>query len=146
MMGLQQLQDNWQPVMTINTYAPLSLIEQHAAQEGLAEDAQVINIVDGRVNHTQTTRLIYRLSKQSMVMATKDCAKLLAPRLRVNAIALGAILPPPGADDLYLARLAKSIPLRRTGDLDHVKRALNYLVEQPFVTGQIITLDGGEFL
>ncbi|MEE4243845.1 MAG: SDR family oxidoreductase [Kangiellaceae bacterium] len=143
---LSQLDENWQPVMTINTHAPLSLIQQFAEQEFLADDAQVINIVDGRLNHTQTDRLVYRLSKQSLITATKDCAKLLAPAIRVNGIALGAILPPPGADDLYLARLAKSIPLRRTGDVEHVQRALTYLLSQSFVTGQIITLDGGEFL
>ena len=77
---------------------------------------------------------------------TEDLAIALAPKVRVNAIALGAILPPPGKGDAHLKRLSQHIPLRKTGDLQQVKAALGYLLQQSFVTGEILHLDGGEFL
>jgi len=71
----------------------------------------------------------------------------LAPRITVNAVALGAILPPPGADDAYLQRIAdERIPLRRAGSADIVAQNVLHLLRQDFLTGVTIPLDGGEFL
>jgi len=77
---------------------------------------------------------------------TKGLALALAPNIRVNAIAPGAILPPPGKGDSYLEQLGKHIPLRRHGSPDDVAAALLYLVTARFVTGQILFVDGGEHL
>ncbi|WMS85577.1 SDR family oxidoreductase [Pleionea litopenaei] len=139
-----QLSEHWDSVMNLNARAPILLAE--AVFKRCASLQQVINIVDARVYRNQTQRLSYRWSKLVLAQATKDLALVMAPKVRVNAVALGAILPPPGADETYLSRLEKSIPLQQTGDTDAVARAVRYLVQQPFVTGQVLSLDGGEFL
>lgn len=143
--SLLTLDQNWSRVMTINAESPVRLVQQ-LVQQNVEQDLQVVNVVDARLNHAQADRLVYRWSKSLLQQATLDLAKTLAPKIRVNAIALGAILPPPGKGDDHLQRLSQQIPLNRTGDLEQVKQALKYLVQQSFVTGEVLRLDGGEFL
>ncbi len=143
--SFDSLHQNWSKVMTINAEAPVRLIQQ-LVQQNKTDTLQVINIVDARLSHAQSDRLVYRWSKSLLQQATLDLAKTLAPNVRVNAIALGAILPPPGKGEEHLTRLAQQIPLKQTGNVAEVKQALKYLVQQSFVTGEILRLDGGEFL
>jgi glucose 1-dehydrogenase len=78
---------------------------------------------------------------------TEMLAHELAPRITVNAVALGAILPPPGADLSYLEKLAQSqVPLKRTGRAEIVAENVLHLLRQDFLTGVIIPIDGGQFL
>ena len=71
----------------------------------------------------------------------------VCPRIRVNAVALGAILPPPGRDEAYLQKMAQEqVPLRRSGDSGVVTRAVLHLLQEDFVTGAVVKLDGGQFL
>jgi glucose 1-dehydrogenase len=142
---LFSLEQHWPSVMSINAKTPISLIHQ-LVQQSLASPLHVVNVIDARLEQAQSQHLVYRWSKAVLKQATLDLAKTLAPQVRVNAIALGAILPPPGKGEDHLQRLAQQIPLQRTGDLEQVKQALAYLVRQPFVTGEILRLDGGEFL
>ena len=70
-----------------------------------------------------------------------------APHIRVNGIAPGLILPPPGKDEAYLERSAlKRVPLRRHGQVEDVLGALEFLVKNEFITGQVLYVDGGEHL
>ncbi|PWK53932.1 SDR family oxidoreductase [Pleionea mediterranea] len=156
--SLADFNNNWSSVMGINSYAPIELMRQFSEQfdgsdknsetstEKHHVDKQIINIIDARVRHNQQDRLVYRWSKTLLQQATKDLALSLAPNIRVNGIAPGAILPPPGKSDDHLKRLESRIPLQSTGELLHITRALTYLIEQPFVTGEILSVDGGEFL
>lgn len=143
--NLLSLDRNWSRVMTINAESPIRLVQQLVQQKG-EQELQVVNVVDARLNHAQADRLVYRWSKSLLQQATLDLAKTLAPKVRVNAIALGAILPPPGKGADHLQRLSQQIPLNCTGDLEQVKQALKYLVQQSFITGEVLRLDGGEFL
>ena len=68
------------------------------------------------------------------------------PHFRVNGIAPGLILPPEGKDQSYLDKKASQIPLKMTGDTDQIQNAVRYLVKNPFLTGQILYIDGGEHL
>jgi NAD(P)-dependent dehydrogenase (short-subunit alcohol dehydrogenase family) len=77
---------------------------------------------------------------------TRMAARELGPDIRVNGVCPGLILEPPGADAGYLERLASHIPLRRRGGVEDVVSAVLYLVEQEFVTGEILFVDGGEKL
>ncbi len=71
----------------------------------------------------------------------------LAPRITVNAVALGAILPPPGADTSYLEKLAQAqVPLQRPGSPEIAAQNVLHLLRQDFLTGVIIPIDGGQFL
>ncbi|MEQ9359527.1 SDR family oxidoreductase [Coleofasciculus chthonoplastes] len=143
---LQQFDQVWSSLMNINAYAPLSLIQQFAAQTNHTCEGLVVNIIDARLSRAQSEHFTYRLSKAVLKQATLDLAVSLAPKIRVNAIALGAILPPSEKGNDYLERLKQSIPLKQTGKLSQVQLALSYLIEQSFVTGDVLTLDGGEFL
>jgi pteridine reductase len=77
---------------------------------------------------------------------TQSLALGLAPNIQVNAIAPGAILPPPDKDQAYLDGLAKAIPARRVGSPAEVAKALCFLLESDFVTGELVFVTGGEHL
>jgi pteridine reductase len=69
-----------------------------------------------------------------------------APRITVNGVAPGLILPPAGKDESYMDNLARTIPLKRHGEPDDVADAVLYLLKRDFVTGQVIFVDGGRHL
>ena len=77
---------------------------------------------------------------------TKMLALELAPHIQVNAIAPGAILPPPGANEDYEKTLIDRVPLRRMGNPDDITAAVLYLLRSQFVTGEVLTVTGGESL
>ena len=73
-------------------------------------------------------------------------ARELAPLIRVNGVCPGLILPPSGEDDSYLNRLSKKIPLQQKGNVENVLSAITFLLENNFLTGECIFVDGGEHL
>lgn len=139
----------WQKQMAINLRAPYFLIQAFAAQAHFSGDlpGQIINISDARVNRPGTDYLAYRLTKSALITLTHNLALELAPNITVNALALGAILPPPEEDEAYLQKIAQErIPLRHHGNAEIVAQNVLHLLDQPFITGQVLRLDGGEFL
>ena len=83
------------------------------------------------------------ISKAGVVQLTRALARVLAPRVRVNAIAPGVVMLPDGWDDEAGERLRQTTPLQRHGSPDDVVRALLYLLEAEFVTGETLLVDGG---
>lgn len=137
----------WEREIAINLRAPFFLSQAFARQLPEGQPGQIINIVDARVFRAGSDHLAYRLTKAALVTLTKSLALELAPHVRVNAVALGAILPPPGEDESYLQALAQErIPLRQPGNADIVAANVLHLLQQPFLTGVVLPLDGGEFL
>src|SRR5690606_23015751 len=106
----------------------------------------ILNIVDWRVLRPRADKLVYTLTKSALTTMTLGLAHALAPQIQVNAIAPGAILPPPDADQAYFDRLATQIPLKRTGNPAEVCQAALYLLGSRFVTGEVLYLTGGEHL
>ena len=103
--------------------------------------ASVVGIV-GNVGQAN-----YSASKAGMIALTKTAAKELAPfGIRVNAVAPGLVLPPEGGSEEAFRKMAASIPLRKTGGPLDVLRAVEFLLKEDFITGQIIYADGGEHL
>ena len=88
----------------------------------------------------------YSISKAGVVALTVGLAKLLGPQVRVNAIAPGAVLPPKGSSADRLRQLAQRVPLQRLGTPADVVRAVLYLCDADFVTGQVLFVDGGQAL
>lgn len=88
----------------------------------------------------------YSISKAGVVSLTHGLAKLLAPEVRVNAIAPGTVLPPAGLGRVEAGKLRDAIPLKRFGSPRDVVRAVKYLVESDFTTGVILPVDGGKML
>jgi NAD(P)-dependent dehydrogenase (short-subunit alcohol dehydrogenase family) len=137
---------DWDRHFAINLKAPCFLCREFAARHTPREPANIVNIVDWRGLRPAPGHLAYTLTKSALVALTEILAQELAPEIRVNAVALGAILPPAGAGRDYLQRLAEHVPLRRSGSLDDVTSAILFLLRSDFVTGEVLRVTGGEHL
>jgi pteridine reductase len=127
----------------VNAWAPFVLTRALARQFG---HGKVVNLLDTRVAGLDLAHVGYILGKQLLAVITRMTAVAFAPGLAVNAVAPGLILPPPGQDEAYLARLAQDVPLKRHGGPGDVARAVLFLLESEFITGQVVYLDGGRHL
>jgi len=136
----------WDMHFAINLKAPFFLSQAFAAHVGKDRPAHIVNIADWRGLRPDTNYLAYSLTKAGLLSMTEGLALALAPNIQVNAIAPGAILPPPGKDQAYLDRLVQAIPVRRVGSPAEIVRALLYLLESDFVTGETVFVTGGEHL
>ncbi len=127
----------------VNAVAPMSLGRRLAAQ---AAGGQVLNLLDARIADYDAAHAAYHLSKRMLFTLTRMMALEFAPAVRVNAVAPGLILPPPGEDEAYLERMKQTNPLGRTGSAEEVAEAALYLLRAPFVTGQVLFVDGGRHM
>lgn len=137
---------SWDEVMNVNLKAPLFLA-QAAAPYLKKNMGCIINLTDIHALRTLKNHTIYSVSKAALVMLTRCLARELAPSVRVNAIAPGAILWPEHIPEEEQKAILERIPLRRTGTLDDISRAVRYLVEDAqYTTGQVLVIDGGRSL
>mgnify|MGYP003649169768 CR=1 FL=1 len=125
----------------VNMFTPL-LLTRHFAQA--VEEGQVINIIDNKVAYHQYPYAAYLLSKKSLAEMTRMAALEFAPRIRVNGIAPGVVLPASQRTSDYVEWRIEGIPLKRQGKPAYLVQALHYLLDNPFVAGQILFVDGGE--
>ena len=138
--------DHWERHFAINLASPFFLSQAFADHVGTERKGAIVNIADWRGLRPDTEYLAYSLTKAGILAMTKGLALALAPNIRVNAIAPGAILPPPGEGTAYLEGLAQEIPLQHVGSPVDIASALCYLLESEFVTGQTIFVTGGQHL
>lgn len=137
----------WDALFNINLRAPFLLCRMFAAQRPPNRPGKIINILDARLQRPYPDHFVYRFTKGSLWQMTQMLAHELAPDVTVNGVALGAILPPPGKGPQYLANLAQErVPLQRPGNPEIVAANVLHLLQQDFLTGVIIPIDGGEFL
>jgi pteridine reductase len=136
----------WDRHFAINLKSPFFLCQAFAAHVGKIRRAHIVSIADWRGLRPDTAYLAYSLTKAGVISMTGALALALAPNIQVNAIAPGAILPPPGKDQSYLDQLAQKVPVRRVGSPDEIARTLIYLLTSDFVTGETIFVTGGEHL
>ncbi|MFQ5441160.1 MAG: SDR family oxidoreductase [Thermodesulfobacteriota bacterium] len=106
----------------------------------------IINIIDSKVIKNTSPYAAYLLSKKALKDFTFMAAKEFAPEIRVNAVAPGLILPPAGSNRDYLEKRAETIPLLKTGKPADIFNAVRFFIENDFITGQILYIDGGESL
>jgi pteridine reductase len=137
---------DWDRHFNINLKAPFFLCREFNARRTPGRPGNIVNVVDWRALRPVTGHLAYNLAKSALAMLTQILALELAPEVRVNAVAPGAILPPPGADANFMERLAQQIPLRRTGTTDDVTSAVLYLLRSEFITGEVLCVSGGQNL
>ena len=135
--------DHLERSVKVNAWAPFVLTRAFARRFG---QGRVVNLLDTRVAGLDLAHVGYILGKQLLAVLTRMTAVAYAPGLTVNAVAPGLILPPPGQDEAYLARLARDLPLKRHGSAEDVARAVLFLLESDFVTGQVVFVDGGRHL
>lgn len=137
--------DMWESQIAINLRAPFLLSQAFAEQVG--EWGKIVNITDARVFRPGADHFAYRLTKSALVTLTETLAHDLAPHITVNAVALGAILPAPGKTQADLDQIAEErVPLKYAGSAKSVAHNVLHLLQQDFITGTTIRLDGGEFL
>jgi glucose 1-dehydrogenase len=139
------LQD-WRRAHDLTLAGPVFLTQAFAAALAGDSDGAVVNITDVKTANPYREHFSYIVAKGGLDAFTRAAALALAPRIRVNAVALGVILPPPGEDEEYVQRLAAKVPLRRAGGTDPVAATVVALLENDFVTGEIVRVDGGAHL
>jgi len=139
-------QEHWQDLMDANLKAPFFLV-QALAEELRRRRGRIVNIVDINVRYPLDNFSLYCITKAGLAMLTRSLALELAPQVRVNAVAPGAILwPQDNAPMSAEARqnLLAATPLGRLGDVSDVARLAAFLITSAgYVTGQTIAVDGG---
>lgn len=130
--------------MAINLRAPLFLAEAFAHQA--TGEGCIINLLDQRVFKPTPRFVSYALSKSALHTATGMLAQALAPRIRVNAVAPGPVLPSPRQSEAEFARQTASLPLGQGPTPEEIAEALLFLVRARSITGQTVIVDGGQHL
>ena len=140
-------EENWNALMGSNLKAPLFLI-QSFYKELEKNKGFIINVTDINVDRALVNHSIYLAAKSGLQTLTKSLAKELAPNIRVNAIAPGAILEPPNTDWTAEQKnnIINAVPMKRMGTEKDIVDAAIYLSEAEYVTGQILNIDGGKSL
>ncbi|MCW3481617.1 pteridine reductase [Neisseriaceae bacterium JH1-16] len=136
----------WHDLMGSNLKAPLFLA-QAAAPHLAASGGAIVGIVDIHAERPMKSHLVYNLAKAGHAQLIRALAIELAPQVRVNGVAPGSNIWPEGDsffDAGLKAQIEASIPLQRTGTPDDLARTVRFLLDDaPYITGQIIAVDGG---
>lgn len=137
----------WDDLIGSNLKAPLFL-SQAVLPMLRASKGNIINIVDIHAKRPLRDHVVYGSAKAGLVMLTRALAKDLAPDIRVNGVAPGAVMwPEAGMTDDIKGQILGEIPLGRQGTPDDIAAAVLYLiVDASYVTGQILAVDGGRSL
>ncbi|MGO4998984.1 pteridine reductase [Oceanisphaera sp. W20_SRM_FM3] len=134
----------WQDLMSTNAAAPYFLCQALTPQLALREGA-IVNMVDIHAEKGLGQHLMYSMAKNALATLTRGLAAELAPKVRVNGIAPGAILwPEDPLSEQQKQQVLASIPMQRLGETQEIAETVAFLLQGPgYLTGQIITLDGG---
>lgn len=134
--------EQWDSMFALNLRAPF-LLSQAAAPELGRKGGAIINIADLAAFESWPAYVPHSITKTGIVQMTRALARVLAPRVRVNAVAPGAVLLPDDWDEASRDHLIATTPLQRLGSAEDVARAVVYLVEADYVTGDTLIVDGG---
>ena len=138
----------WVDLIGTNLAAPLFLA-QAAAPALRKTQGAIVNITDIHAERPLKTYVVYSTAKAGLAGLTRSLARELAPEVRVNAVAPGPILWPEREvfDDLARQRIISHTPLRREGTPDDIAKAVHFLLaDAPYVTGEMINVDGGRHI
>jgi pteridine reductase len=137
--------ENWNRHLMINLTAPFLLSQAFARSLTPEKEGRIVNILDWRALRPGADHLPYAISKAGLAALTQSLAQALGPQITVNGIALGAILPP--SDGGAGNEIVSDIPAQRWANLEEVQHTLLFLLSgPPYVTGEIIHVDGGRHL
>lgn len=128
----------------INYTAPVELMKLFA--ENSLDPRLIINMLDQGIHHPDAASFSYAVSKKALAAATEAAALQLAPRIRVNGIAPGPVLPPVELPHSKMEKTLKTVPLGRPVTLDDICSACLFLAQNDSVTGEILYVDGGQSL
>ena len=128
----------------INLFAPMELTRAFAAQAG--RGGAVVNLLDRRIRSNDISCAPYLLAKKALADLTRLAALEYAPGIRVNAVAPGPVLPPPGSSAESARELAGNLPLAKLPTSGNIAEAALFLLRADSITGQIVYVDGGQHL
>ena len=140
-------EEHWDKLVGSNLKGPLFLIK--GLKDKLKESkGSIINITDTNLSKGVANYSIYSAAKAGLESITKGLARELAPDIKVNAIAPGAMLEPPDVTwtEKQKSKVISSIPLNRMGSEKDISEAVKFLAKSNYITGQIIKVDGGRSL
>ena len=127
----------------VNFFTPYLLSGAFARR---VESGNIVNILDNKIAFQQYQYGAYLSAKKALAELTRMAAMELAPRIRVNGIAPGVIMPGVTRTDDYIAWRVQGIPLKRQGAVEELGKALTYILDNEYITGQHLYVDGGESL
>jgi pteridine reductase len=137
---------DWDNLMGSNLIAPLFL-SQAAAPELKRRRGCIVNIADIHAERPMKSYVVYSVAKAGVVGLTKSLARELGPLVRVNAVAPGPIMWPeddPNFDEVSRQRIVSHTILKTSGGPDDIARAVRFFaIDAPYVTGQVLAVDGG---
>jgi len=131
----------WDATLALNLRAPW--LCARAAAIRMPAGGVIINIIDSGIRQTWSTFPAYSVSKAGLETLTRLLAKTLAPKIRVNAVAPGLIMPAETLPKEDWQRLVERLPLKRAGSAQDIARAVSFLVESEHITGETLVVDGG---
>lgn len=148
---MEMTEKQWEDLIGSNVKAPLFLCE---AAIPLLRNTQgcIINLVDVHAFRPMKNHTIYSMAKAANAMMVKSLARELAPDIRVNGVAPGAIAWPEKedgspVDDERIQSILARVPMGRKGDFDDIAKTIRFLIhDAPYITGQIIAVDGGRMI
>ena len=133
---------DWDRMFALNLRAPF-LLSQAAAPHLKKTRGAIVNIADLAAYETWPGYIPHGLTKAGVVYATRALAKVMAPEVRVNAVAPGTVLLPDDWNAKDAEHLNATTPLQRSGTPDDVAAAMLFLLESDYITGDVIIVDGG---
>jgi pteridine reductase len=138
---------HWEELVGSNLRAPLFICQQ-AAPELASRAGSIVNIVDIHAERPLKGYSVYSIAKAGLAALTRSLAIELAPRVRVNGVAPGAIAWPEDGqfDPAERERILTTTPLARLGSAEDIAQAVHFLAAADYVTGEIIAVDGGRSL
>ncbi len=129
--------------MGVNFEAPLFLMQAFKNNSG---NGNIVNMLDTNIVKNMETHAAYLMAKKNLEALTQMAALAWAPHIRVNGIAPGPVLPPPGEDQKHLEKVIDNTPLKQQVDTKDIAQTVSFLLNNPSITGQIIFCDSGAHL
>jgi NAD(P)-dependent dehydrogenase (short-subunit alcohol dehydrogenase family) len=137
--------DLWNRSLAVNLTAPFLLSQAFARSLEPSGTGRIVNLLDWRALHPRPDHLAYMISNSGLAALTSSLAVALSPRITVNGLALGAVLPPGDGSPANVN--LERVPSRRWATLEEVGQALIFLLDGPaYVTGDVLHVDGGRHL
>lgn len=127
--------------IALNLRAPFLCAQESAKR--MEAGGLIVNVTDVGAQKAWSGFLAYTVSKAALEALTRLQARALAPKIRVNAIAPGLVLPSGQVSEEEWQRLVSRIPMKRSASLDEIASALEFLLKNEYITGQTIVVDGG---
>jgi len=127
----------------VHCFAPMMLMQSFNRLFG---KGLIVNVLDTKVNGNEFAFAPYLLSKKSLAELTKMAALEWAPRIRVNAISPGPVLPAVGADENRFEKVVLQTPLQEAVAIEEIVQTLNFFIQNKHITGQMINVDSGSHL